>query len=103
MELGASAQPDAVQDRQPDRDGDALFHPDEDHRQQRHRGEPELEEIEAGDGTQVARFEEPDRHEDQDGRERRQGHVFEDIGHGDEQDDDQCRPERARLGAAARR
>ena len=79
VQLGAGAQPDAVEDGQPDGDADALLHADQDHGEQRHRGQPELEEVEAGDGAQIARLEEPQRDEDEDGGQRRQRHVLEDI------------------------
>ena len=54
VQLGAGAQADPVQDGQADGDADALLHADQDHGEQRHGGQAELEEVEAGDGTQVA-------------------------------------------------
>ena len=54
VELGPGAQADPVEDGQPDGDGDALLHADEHHGEQRDRGQRELEEVEAGDGAQVA-------------------------------------------------
>ena len=103
VQLGARAQSDPVQDGQPDRDTDALLHPDEDHGEQRHRGQPELEEVEAGDGAQIGRLEEPDRDVDQDGGQRRERHVLEDIGDGDEQDDRRGPPRALRPGCGRRR
>ena len=103
VQLRAGAQSDPVEDGQPDRDADALLHPDEGHGEQRDRGQPELEEVEAGDGAQVAGLEEPDGDEDQDGGQRRQRHVLEDVGDGDEEDDHE-RPRRAgRPGCDRRR
>ena len=51
---------------------------------QRHRGQPELEEVEAEDGDEVVHVEQPQRDVDQDGGQRRQGNVLQDPGDGDE-------------------
>ena len=101
VQLRACAQPDAVEDGEPDGDADALLHAHEHHGEQRHRRQRELEEVEAGDGDQVPHAEQPQGDEDQDGGQRRQRHVPEHVGEGDEHEDERGGPQGARLGPAA--
>ena len=68
VQLRPGAEADAVEDGQADGDADALLHPDQHDGEERHRRQPELEEIEAGDGREVAPVEEPEGDEDEDAR-----------------------------------
>ena len=77
VELRPGTESDAVEDGQPDRDADPLFHPDQHDHEQRDRRQRELEQVEAGDRHEVAPLEEPEGHEDEHGGQRGQRHVLE--------------------------
>ena len=100
MQLRTGAQADAVEDGEADGDTDPLLHADDDDGEERHRRQCEFEAVEAGNGHQVLDTEQPQSDEDQDGGQRRQGHIPEHVRKGDEDDDHRCRPKGTRLGAA---
>ncbi len=85
MQLGSGAQTRAVEDRQTDRNTDALLDADEGDDHKRDDRQPELEQVEAGDRPKISEMEDPSGDEDEHGGERGQGHVLQEPRGGNEQ------------------